>query len=77
MMSQSHLRLLNSTQVLSFEVIAFVILYEGCSLILVIDPFFLKPASVSEENYLIVKNRFFTISKPPVHFKMIQLIIAN
>ena len=52
-------------------------LYEGCSLILVIDSFSPKPASVPEENYFVVINRLFTILKPPNNFKMIQLIIAR
>ena len=52
-------------------------IYEGCSLILVIDSFSPKPSSLPEENYLVVIDRFFAILKSPTDFKMIQLIKAN
>ena len=52
-------------------------MYEGCSLILVIDSFSPKPSSLTEENYLVVIDRFFAILKSPIDFKMIQLIMAN
>ena len=51
-------------------------MYEGCSLILVIDLFSPKPASVPEERYLVVINTFFAISKPPNNFRMKQLILV-
>ena len=51
--------------------------YEGCSLILVIDSFSPEPSSISDENYLVVIDKFFAILKSPNHFKMIQLIMAN
>ena len=54
-----------------------VILYEGCSLILVIDSFSPKPSFIPEENYLLVEEWFFAILKSPNYFKMIQLIMAN
>ena len=53
--------------------------YEGCSLSLVIDSFSPEPSTtcISEENYLVVIDRFFAILKSPNNFKMIQLITAN
>ena len=54
-----------------------VILYEGCSLILVIDSLSPKPSFIPEENYLLVEEWFFAILKSPNYFKMIQLIMAN
>ena len=53
------------------------IIYEGCSLILVIDSFSPKSSSLPEENYLVVINRFFAALKSPNDFKIIQLIMAN
>ena len=50
---------------------------EGCSLILVIDSFSPTPASIPEENYLVVIDRFFAILKSPNHFKIKQLIMTN
>ena len=53
-------------------------MYEGCSLILVIDLFSPEPSSLPEANYmyLVVMDRFFVILKSPNDFKMIQLIMA-
>ena len=50
--------------------------YVGCSLILVIDLFSPKPATVPEERYLVVINMFFAILKLPSNFRMKQLIVA-
>ena len=51
--------------------------YEGCSLVLVIDSFSPKPSFIPEENYLLVEEWFFAILKSPNYFKMIDLIMAN
>ena len=51
--------------------------YEGRSLILVIDSFSPKPASVPEQKYLVIIDGFFVILKSPNHFRTVQFIIAN
>ena len=51
--------------------------YEGCSLFLVNDSFSPKPASVPEQQDLVIINSFFAILKSPNHFRTMQFIIAN
>ena len=60
----------------SFSVQCTKLMYEGCSLILVIDLFSPKPASATLERYLVVINMFFAILKPPNNFRMKQLIVV-
>ena len=52
-------------------------MYEGCSLILVIDSISPKPASVPEQKYLLIIDGFFAILKSPSNFRKVQFIIAN
>ena len=51
--------------------------YEWCSLILVINAFSPKPASVLEQKHLVVIDWFFAILKSLNHFRTMQFIIAK
>ena len=51
--------------------------YEGCSLILVIDSISPKPESVPEQKDSIIIDGFFAILKSPNNFRTVQFIIAN
>ena len=57
--------------------VQFIIHMRDVLLILVIDSFSLKPASVTEQKDLVIKGGFFVILKSPNHFRTMQFIIAN
>ena len=66
--------LLNIFNSISFYVQA---VYEGCSLIRVIDSISPKPASVPEQKDLVIIDGFFAILKSPNNFRTVQFFVPN